>query len=139
MGCVGRQARHTVDARPPSRAHTTRRWWIDLEMGRFSARVELPRLVAVRAGGVDLVRLDELWSAARLGMPATTLLFDFVADDGSHLGSTGDGCVDGRVLSTGYVAVATRDLVWTPSPARPPSWFLEHVARVVATPRGSTR
>lgn len=117
----------------PSGVHGTRRWWVDITMGTVTARVELPRLVVVRVDGVDLVRLDELWSAAHLGVPAAALVFDFVGEDGSHVATEEGGLVGGRELSTGYVAVATRDLVWQPTPVRPLAWSVKRVARVTAS------
>jgi hypothetical protein len=88
MTCGCRQARHTDEnARPLSATHAARRWWIDLSAGRSVARVELPRLVAVRVGGVDVVRLDELWAASHLGVSPVSLTFDFVADDGFQIAS----------------------------------------------------
>jgi len=115
--------------------HATKRWWIDLAVGRATARVELPRLVAVRVHGVDVVRLDELWEAAHLGIAASSLTFDFVAEDGFQIGAKDPAGVDGRDLPTGYVCVATRDLLWQPQPQRPCFWRVKGVARVVATPR----
>ena len=136
-----RQARHT-DANGSARreAHASRRWWIDLSTGTAStrssvARVELPRLVAVRVGGVDVVPLDALWAAAHLGAPPGSLVFDFVGDDGFQLASQEPGGIDGNELRTGYVCVATRDLVWQPVPERPCFWHVKAVARVVATPK----
>lgn len=136
MNCGRRHPGHTeAGSKPASGVHATRRWWIDLTMGGSTARVELPRLVVVRVGGVDVARLDELWSAAHLGIPADALVFDFVGDDGFRLTSGGGVGVDGRELSTGYVCVATRDLVWQPTPERPVFWRVRAVARVVALPR----
>lgn len=135
MSWAWRQAGHTAEGpSAPSRVHGTRRWWIDVAMGGVVARVELPRLVVVRVDGVDLACLDELWSAAHLGVPAAALVFDFVGEDGSHLATEEGSLVGGRELSTGYVAVATRDLVWQPTPPRPPSWSVKRVARVTASP-----
>ena len=137
MTCGCRQARHTDEnASPPSGTHATRRWWIDLSAGRsLAARVELPRLVAVRVHGVDVVRLDELWAASHLGVAAASLTFDFVADDGFQIASKQPAGIDGIELRTGYVCVGTRDLVWQPVPERPCFWRVKGVARIVATPK----
>jgi hypothetical protein len=136
MTCGCRQARHTDEnASPPSGTHTTKRWWIDLSTGRSSARVELPRLVAVRVRGVDVVRLDELWAASHLGVSPAGLMFDFLADDGFRIASKQPEGIDGRELQTGYVCVGTRDLVWQPFPERPCFWRVKGVARVLATPK----
>jgi hypothetical protein len=136
MTCGCRQARHTDEnARRISGTHATKRWWIDLSAGRASARVELPRLVAVRVRGVDVVRLDELWAASHLGVSAASLVFDFVADDGFRITAKEPAGIEGAELRTGYVCVASRDLVWQPVPERPCFWRVKGVARVLATPR----
>jgi hypothetical protein len=109
-----------------------RRWWVDLEVGRLSARVELRRLVAVRIAGRDVVRLDDLWSAGHLGVPATDLAFDFFGDDGTCVRDREPGGIPWRALSTGFMCVVTRDLLWQPTPQRPASWGVRAVARIVA-------
>jgi hypothetical protein len=99
-------------------------------MGPASTRVELPRLVAVRVRGVDVVPLETLWAASHLGAPAAGLRFDFVGDDGVKLSTLAPSGIDGNELRTGYVCVATRDLVWQPVPERPSLWSVKAVARV---------
>jgi hypothetical protein len=136
MNGGGRQARHTGDnAIPPSGTHATKRWWIDVSTGPSSARVELPRLVAVRVRGVDVVPLEALWAASRLGVPADGLRFDFVGDDGFRVAASAPSGIDGDDLRTGYVCVASRDLVWQPVPERPSFWWVKGVARIVGTPK----
>ncbi|HEY3821195.1 MAG TPA: hypothetical protein VGL81_28715 [Polyangiaceae bacterium] len=138
MTCGCRQARHNGEnASPVSGTHATRRWWIDLSTGRSSARVELPRLVAVRVHGVDMVPLEVLWAASHLGGSPMSLRFDFVADDGFRIASKQPAGIDGSDLRTGYVCVVTRDLVWQPVPERPCFWRVKAVARVVATRKGA--
>jgi hypothetical protein len=136
MTCDCRQARHTSEtASPASGLHATRRWWIDLSTGRTRARVELPRLVAVRVNGVDVVPLDALWAASHLGFPPASLMFDFVGEDGFRIASKLPAGIDGSELRTGYVCVSTRDLLWQPVPERPCYWRVKAVARVLATPK----
>lgn len=118
---------------PASGTRRVRRWWVDLTVGRLSARVELRRLVAVRISGRDVVRLDDLWAAAHLGVPAADLALDFIGDDGTRLRDREPAGVPWRALSTGYVCVATRDLLWQPTPERPPSWGVRAVAHIVAS------
>ncbi|MGD0526221.1 MAG: hypothetical protein ABSE49_13805 [Polyangiaceae bacterium] len=126
-----RHAGHTGEgAVPPSGTHATKRWWIDVSMGPSSSRVELPRLVAVRVRGVDVVPLETLWAASRLGGFAGGLRFDFVSDDGTRLAALAPSGIDGSELRTGYVCVATRDLVWQPVLERPAFWCVKGVARV---------
>lgn len=140
MTCGCRQARHTGDNGSPLRAvHASRRWWIDLSTGPCVARVELPRLVAVRVLGVDVVPLEALWTASHLGVSPARLTFDFVGDDGFQILSKQPAGIDGSELRTGYVCVATRDLVWQPLPERPCFWRVKAVARVVATPKEQHR
>jgi hypothetical protein len=86
-------------------------------------------------GGVDVVRLDELWAASHLGVSPVSLTFDFVADDGFQIASKQPAGIDGSELRTGYVCVGTRDLVWQPLPERPCFWRVKGVARMVATPK----
>ncbi|HEY1693599.1 MAG TPA: hypothetical protein VGG39_15630 [Polyangiaceae bacterium] len=94
--------------------------------------MDLSRLVVVRVQGVDVARLDEVWAAARLGVPSERLVFDFVGDDGFHLAASDRPGVAGADLATGYVCVTTRDLVWQPSPVRPCYWRVKGVERAVA-------
>jgi hypothetical protein len=114
---------------------SARRWWIDVTFRGHASRVELPRLVAVRALGRDVARLDDLWAAGRFGVRAADLSFDFVGSDGYRLGAELVGGIEGRALSTGYVCVATRDLLWAPTPERPAFWRVKGVERLVASPR----
>ncbi len=95
--------------------------------------MELTRLVTVRALGRDLARLDDLWTAAHMGVKPVGLRFDFVGDDGFRLRSKLDAGIAGAELWTGYVCVATRDLVWAPSPSRPRYCNVEAVGRILAT------
>lgn len=118
---------------PVSGITRVRRWWVDLALGPLGARVELRKLVAVRIRGRDVVRLDDLWAAAHLGVAADGLAFDFIGDDGIRLRAGESAGVPGRALSTGYICVATRDLLWQPTPERPPSWSVRAVARIVAS------
>ena len=139
MTCGCRHARHTGEnGSPPSGTHATRRWSIDVSTGRSSARVELPKLVAVRVEGIDMVPLDALWSASRLGS-LVGLCFDFLADDGFRITSRQPAGIDGTELRTGYVCLGTRDLVWPPFPERPCFWRVKGVARVVGTARKEVR
>jgi len=85
------------------------------------------------------VRLDELWAASHLGVSAAGLTFDFVGDDGFRIASKQPVGIDGRELQTGYVCVATRDLVWQPLPERPCFWRVKGVARIMATPKDGFR
>jgi hypothetical protein len=101
-------------------------------MGQRTARVELRRLVQVRVGGVDVVRLDELWQASRFGVRADLLAFDFVGEDGFRIGDKLPAGVAGRELAAGYVCVGTRDLLWAPEPERPCFWRVKGVTRMVA-------
>lgn len=136
MTCGRRHARHTGEnVRPPSGTHATKRWWIDLSTGPLRARVELPRLVAVRVHGVDIVPLDALWAASHLGVAPAGLRFDFVADDGFRIGLEQPEGIDGAELATGYVCVATRDVVWRPVPERPCFWRVKGLARILGTPK----
>lgn len=120
---------------PASGVARVRRWWVDLIAGRLSARVELRRLVAVRIAGRDVVRLDDLWAAGHLGVVAGDLAFDFVGDDGGRLRDREAAGVPCRALSTGYICVVTRDLLWQPVPERPAFWSVRAVARIAAVPR----
>ena len=95
----------------------------------------MPRLVPVRVRGVDMVPLDELWAVSHLGVSPARLTFDFVADDGFRITANQPAGIDGSELATGYVCVATRDLVWQPLPERPCFWRVKGVARVVGTPK----
>ncbi|HEY6462310.1 MAG TPA: hypothetical protein VIY73_19215 [Polyangiaceae bacterium] len=97
-----------------------------------TARVELSRLVVVRVQGLDVARLDEVCAAAHLGVPLERLVFDFVGDDGFHIAANDRPGVAGPDLATGYVCVATRDLLWQPSPARPCYWRVKGVERAIA-------
>ena len=136
MNGGGRHACHTGEnAIPPSGTHATKRWWIDVSTGPSKARVELPKLVAVRVRGVDVVPLEALWAASHLGVPAGGLRFDFVGDDGFRVADRAPSGIDGAELRTGYVCVATRDLVWQPVPERPSFWCVKGVARIVGTPK----
>ncbi len=104
-------------------------------MGQRTARVELRRLVQVRVGGVDVVRLDELWQASRFGVRAARLAFDFVGEDGFRIGDKLPAGVAGRELAAGYACVATRDLPpghgpWEPE--RPCFWRVKGVTRMIA-------
>jgi hypothetical protein len=140
MTCGCRQPRHTDENGSALRdAHASRRWWVDLSTGRCIARVELPRLVAVRVRGVDVVPLAALWAASHLGVSPASLMFDFVADDGFRIASKQPAGIDGSELQTGYVCMATRDLVWQPVPERPCFWRVKGVARVVATAKEQLR
>jgi hypothetical protein len=112
-----------------------KRWWIDLTLGERSARVELPRLVAVRVFGRDVARLDDLWAAGRLGVRPASLWFDFVGADGFRLSQQIEGGVPGALLSTGYVCLATRDLLWAPVPERPDFWSVKDVVRIEGSRR----
>ena len=85
------------------------------------------------------MRLDDLWAASHLGVPAASLLFDFVADDGFRIGAKQPEGIDGSALPTGYVCVGTRDLLWQPVPERPCFWRVKGVARVVATRKDEAR
>lgn len=136
MACACRHAcnKHETSRRPPTPA-ATRRWWIDLVAGRWTARVELRKLVAVRVDGRDVVRLDDLWAAAHLGVAVEELSFDFVADDGFHVSAREPAGIAGGDLATGYVCVVTRDLVWQPTPERPCFWRVKGVAQIVGTRR----
>ena len=66
-------------------------------------------------------------------------MFDFVADDGFRIASKQPAGIDGSELQTGYVCMATRDLVWQPVPERPCFWRVKGVARVVATAKEQLR
>jgi len=103
------------------------------------ARVELPRLVAVRIGGVDVVPLQEVAAASHLGIHPRSCTFDFVGDDGFRVTSKQPEEIDGVEIATGYVCIATRDLVWQPQPERPCFWRVKAVARMVATPKDLSR
>lgn len=54
-----------------------------------------------------------------------------------HLGVAADdpASVPWLALSTGYVCVVTRDLLWQPVPERPASWSVHAVARTAAAAR----
>jgi hypothetical protein len=139
MSCCCRQEEHTDAITACSlgeRRQTS--WWIDLFMGERSARVELRRLVQVRVGGVDVVRLDELWQAAHFGVRATSLAFDFVGEDGFRIGDKLPSGVAGRELAAGYACVGTRNLLWAPKPERPCFWRVKGVTRMVAIDPGLT-
>jgi hypothetical protein len=133
MSCCCRHEGHTAatsaheaaDRRKPS-------WWIDLVMGQRTARVELRRLVQVRVGGVDVVRLDDLWEASHFGVRPYLLAFDFVAEDGFRLGDKLPAGVAGHELAAGYACVASRNLVWAPTPERPCFWRVKGVTQMVA-------
>ncbi len=101
-------------------------------MGARTTRVDLRQLVPVRVGELDLVRLDDLWEASHFGVRPAALAFDFEADDGFHLGAKLPSGVPGPELSAGYACVATRNLVWTPTPERPCFWRVKGVARMLA-------
>ena len=96
-------------------------------------------MVAVRVRGVDMLPLDALWAASRLGVPPAGLRFDFLAEDGFQIASKQPAGIDGTELRTGYVCVATRDLVWQPLPERPCFWRVKAVARIVGTPKEAAR
>jgi len=110
------------------------RWWIDVVAGDRSARIELRRLVPVRVDGLDVVRLDDVWAASHLGPASPQLRFDFVSDDGFRLGAKRAGGLEATALSTGYMRIDTRDLVWQPVPERPCFWRVKRVARMLASP-----
>jgi hypothetical protein len=131
VACCCRHAHHHDEARPRAIKPPAWRWWIDVVAGECSARVELQRLVGVRVDGFDVVRLDDVWAAAHLSGVATTRSFDFVGDDGFRLG---DKQATGVDLSTGYMRVDTRDLLWQPVPERPCFWRVKAVARMLAIP-----
>jgi hypothetical protein len=136
MVCPCRHAGDADVADPrPSGVYSASRWWIDLTLGRRASRVELPRLVVVRVLGKDVARLDDLWAAARFGVRASGLFFDFVGADGYRLGTELEGGIEGPALSTGYICVATRDLLWAPAPERPAFWRVKGVVSVLASPR----
>lgn len=89
--------------------------------------------------GVDMVPLAALWAASHLGVAPASLRFDFLADDGFQIASKQSAGIDGTELQTGYVCVATRNLVWQPLPERPRFWRVKAVARIVATPKETAR
>ena len=101
-------------------------------MGTRTSRVDLRRLVPVRVGELDLVRLDDVWEASHFGVRAAALAFDFEGADGFRLGNKLPSGVPGPELSAGYACVATRNLVWSPKPERPCFWRVKGVARMVA-------
>ena len=115
--------------------HVVGRWWIDVALRGRTARVELQRLITVRVDGRDLARLDDLWAAARLGPRPSELSFDFVGADGYRVSAKLEAGIDGGDLGSGYVCVATRDLVWAPSPERPCFWRVKGVVCVEAAVR----
>jgi hypothetical protein len=108
------------------------RWWVDVVAGERSARIELQRLVGVRVDGFDVVRLDDLWAASHLAQCVRARGFDFVSDDGFRLGAQQPSGVEAPDLSTGYMRIDTRDLVWQPVPERPCFWRVKAVARMLA-------
>ena len=97
--------------------------------------MEPARLVVVRVHGLDVVRLDDLWAATHFGEPLRAMAFDFAADDGYQITSRLQDAIDGDELPTGYLAVATRDLLWQPVPERPCFWRVKSVARILASRR----
>jgi hypothetical protein len=134
MACSCRQeGDHPLGDARPSGVYAANRWWIDLSLGRLTSRVELPRLVVVRVLGQDVARLDDLWAAGHLGVRAEELSFDFVGWDGFHLAAKLEGGVQGSSLATGYVCIATRDLLWAPTPERPDFWRVKGVVKIVAS------
>lgn len=106
-----------------------------MSLGATTRCVQPARLVPVRVHGVDVVRLDEVWNAGHFGEPLAAMAFDFVADDGFHLSSLLEEGVPGPELRTGYLAVATRDLLWQPRPERPCFWRVKGVARMLGSRR----
>jgi hypothetical protein len=115
------------------------RWWIDVVAGERSVRIELQRLVGVRVDGFDVVRLDDLWAASHLAQGVAARSFDFVSDDGFRLGAQQEYGVEARDLSTGYMRIDTRDLLWQPVPERPCFWRVKAVARMLAIAAGDAR
>jgi hypothetical protein len=135
VACCCRNGLHEGEAhravKPPAW-----RWWIDVVAGECSARIELQRLAVVRVDGFDVVRLDDVWAASHLAQGVGARSFDFVSDDGFRLGAKRPSGVEAPDLSTGYVRVATRDLVWQPVPERPCFWRVKAVARMLAISTG---
>jgi hypothetical protein len=134
VACCCRHAHHPDEAHARAVKPPAWRWWIDVVAGELSARVELRRLVGVRVDGFDVVRLDDVWAAAHLAACVATRSFDFVSDDGFRLGAKQAAGVDVRDLSTGYMRMDTRDLVWQPLPERPCFWRVKAVAQMLAIP-----
>lgn len=132
MASCSRHVRRPDEARPRATKGPAWRWWIDVVAGNVSARVELRRLVGVRVDGFDVVRLDDLWASSHLAAGVAARSFDFVGDDGFRLGDLQASGVDVRDLSTGYMRIDTRDLLWQPVPERPCFWRVKAVARMLA-------
>jgi hypothetical protein len=133
MTCCCKHERHTAATAvaTPGQSQGSA-WWIDLVMGARTTRVDLRRLVPVRVGELDLVRLDDLWEASHFGVRAAALAFDFEGHDGFRLGEKLPAGVPGLELGAGYACVTTRNLVWTPTPERPCFWRVKEVVRMVA-------
>jgi hypothetical protein len=139
MTCGCRHPRDTRERPEKGTGQGTPRWWIDLASGGSVARIELRRLVAVRVGGMDVVPLGEVAAASHLGIHVESCTFDFVGDDGFQVTSKERQPIDGSQLATGYICVATRDLIWQPRPERPCSWRVKAVARMMAMPKELVR
>lgn len=138
MVCSSRPGPCHGDARGASKPPAWR-WWIDVVAGERSVRIELRRLVGVRVDGFDVVRLDDLWAASHLAQGVLARSFDFVSDDGFRLGAQQPSGVGAHELSTGYMRIDTRNLLWQPVPERPCFWRVKAVARMlaIATPPGA--
>ena len=82
-----------------------------------SARVDLGSVATTTYKGVALVRLSDVWTAADFSVDATTLEFEFEADDGFTPASARPECVDlpGAHLVDGYIDSVSRNLTWDES------------------------
>jgi hypothetical protein len=135
MACICGHAHHKGETSPrTTSAAGVQRWSIEVAFGERSTVVDLRSLVPIRVSGEDVVPLEDLWTAARLGPKADGLTFDFIAEDGFRFVEKAGAGVDGRDLSGAYLRLATRQLLWPPSSERPCFWRVKGVVRIVAAP-----
>ena len=83
-------------------------------------------------GDGPAVRLDRIWTAAKLPATAAPVAFDFVGEDGFCPTLRGHPALDATKLSRGYVRIRERRLEWDPALALPCAYRIRAFARLVA-------
>jgi hypothetical protein len=84
------------------------------------------------AGDAPAIRLDRLWTAASLACPPSSLVFDFVGEDGFCPTLRGHPPLAADALARGYVRVRERRLEWDPRLALSCAYRVRAFARLVA-------
>jgi hypothetical protein len=98
--------------------------------------VDLSQAEVMDFEGNDAVRLTDVIELAALGVATADLTFDFVASDGFRV-SEATNCastfpIGGDQLDTGYIELATRNLVWDATAGMPGCAFADDLATIEA-------